>query len=614
MLSAKYRKTKKQSITFGVIATLILFMGIHHQTAYAQDRITVVPDNFPLEVGSLNLAIEENGGDVIYVLQNGATYWTDQTLDYDHDLHFEAEEFPSDNPPIIRVAVDELGEGRDLSGYLGDVTAKGIFFYGKSDLGTKGHSQRNYGEGAYLHYQYCYFMDGNNYFFRNEAANTSFRIEDSRFGNFGRHTSVTNQRLFSTRGNEVDSIIVVNNTLYQVGNRIYDERGGFVDYFHFEHNTVVNHGTSGTRTQGPFDMGVFNTLIVKNNLFRNINVVGAWESAEVAGEDGHYYEGPRYYEDKSWFEIDAFPEGMDASDSERTIIITHNNFGGFPDEEYIQLWSEFSDPNRTPEGRGDAPWGTDPDWLANNPDVSDEDPEWANRDTIPLIRVKAPVANVVLQEWIDSGEPWVTFENNLDYRVELEDMPDDMVEYAEVVWYGGTKPHHYDRWDAISDDEDNRFFNPTAGTPNNPDENTAAWFRYMPIIDQNTPSFTHAENGYPLGNLNYYPELRERWEAGEVITSIEQVDERPADFRLVGNYPNPFNPTTNIVFELADASDVTLQVYNVLGQRVATMELGAMSTGQHEATFDGSSLTSGVYMVRMQAGSHVRTMQMTLVK
>lgn len=90
--------------------------------------------------------------------------------------------------------------------------------------------------------------------------------------------------------------------------------------------------------------------------------------------------------------------------------------------------------------------------------------------------------------------------------------------------------------------------------------------------------------------------------------------ETPSEFALKQNYPNPFNPTTNVVYELSEAVDVRLEVFNVLGQRVAMLHDGMQAAGTHTAQFDGSALSSGIYLVRMQAAGQVFTNKMMLVK
>jgi hypothetical protein len=98
-------------------------------------------------------------------------------------------------------------------------------------------------------------------------------------------------------------------------------------------------------------------------------------------------------------------------------------------------------------------------------------------------------------------------------------------------------------------------------------------------------------------------------------TSIdEQLRETAREFRLLQNYPNPFNPSTNITYTVPVSSDVRLDVFNVLGQRVATLVNGRVNAGTHTVQFDARSLASGMYLYRIQAGDFVSTRQMMLVK
>jgi len=98
-------------------------------------------------------------------------------------------------------------------------------------------------------------------------------------------------------------------------------------------------------------------------------------------------------------------------------------------------------------------------------------------------------------------------------------------------------------------------------------------------------------------------------------TSIEpEVKELPNSISLSQNYPNPFNPTTTIKFELQVGSDVTLEVFDVSGRKVATLVETRLNAGQHFAVFDASTLSSGVYFYRLRAGNMMMTKSMTLIK
>ncbi len=97
-------------------------------------------------------------------------------------------------------------------------------------------------------------------------------------------------------------------------------------------------------------------------------------------------------------------------------------------------------------------------------------------------------------------------------------------------------------------------------------------------------------------------------------TAIAPTQTAPAEFSLAQNYPNPFNPSTVISYGLPRQSQVTLEVYNVIGQRVAALVNETQAAGYHEVRFSGTNLPSGVYFYRLTAGSYVKTMKMALTK
>ncbi len=88
----------------------------------------------------------------------------------------------------------------------------------------------------------------------------------------------------------------------------------------------------------------------------------------------------------------------------------------------------------------------------------------------------------------------------------------------------------------------------------------------------------------------------------------------PPSFSLQQNYPNPFNPTTRFEYTLPTAEHVTLRVYNVLGQEVATLVDDELDPGYKSISFDASSLPSGIYFYRLQAGNFTAVKKMILAK
>jgi hypothetical protein len=88
----------------------------------------------------------------------------------------------------------------------------------------------------------------------------------------------------------------------------------------------------------------------------------------------------------------------------------------------------------------------------------------------------------------------------------------------------------------------------------------------------------------------------------------------PVDFALSQNVPNPFNPTTEISYTLANAGQVSLKVYNLAGERVATLVDGPKGAGHHSVSFDGSQLSSGVYFYTLDAAGRTESRKMLLTK
>lgn len=99
-----------------------------------------------------------------------------------------------------------------------------------------------------------------------------------------------------------------------------------------------------------------------------------------------------------------------------------------------------------------------------------------------------------------------------------------------------------------------------------------------------------------------------------IITHRSNEQEIAQKIKLHHNYPNPFNPSTQITFELPETAKVALTVYNVTGQRVAELVDEIRIAGSHQVVFDGSGLSSGVYFYRLKANGVLITQKMTLLK
>jgi hypothetical protein len=106
---------------------------------------------------------------------------------------------------------------------------------------------------------------------------------------------------------------------------------------------------------------------------------------------------------------------------------------------------------------------------------------------------------------------------------------------------------------------------------------------------------------------------------GDVYTGIESNTAIPTTFNLLQNYPNPFNANTEIAFSLTQKSNVSLDIYNIAGQKVRTLVSGDFNAGSHKLlwngrTDNGSQTSSGVYFYKLKAGDSVQTKKMVMLK
>jgi probable HAF family extracellular repeat protein len=120
------------------------------------------------------------------------------------------------------------------------------------------------------------------------------------------------------------------------------------------------------------------------------------------------------------------------------------------------------------------------------------------------------------------------------------------------------------------------------------------------IVGQGTNASTGNNEGYLI--------------AVNGISAVKEIQLTPRNFIVSQNYPNPFNPSTIIQYQVSSISQVTLNVYDVLGKEVATLVNEEKPVGDYEVHFNASQLASGIYFYKLQAGSFVETKKMILIR
>ena len=130
-------------------------------------------------------------------------------------------------------------------------------------------------------------------------------------------------------------------------------------------------------------------------------------------------------------------------------------------------------------------------------------------------------------------------------------------------------------------------------------------------------AYTHSLDGFPVGNLNAFPDKKAEWDL--LSTDSDKSNIAPSKFSLSQNYPNPFNPSTEIAYSLEQASNITLTIFNVIGQQIRVLENSSKLAGTHTAKWDGkdefgSSVPTGLYFYTLSDGTSSFTKKMALMK
>lgn len=180
----------------------------------------------------------------------------------------------------------------------------------------------------------------------------------------------------------------------------------------------------------------------------------------------------------------------------------------------------------------------------------------------------------------------------------------------------------------ITDDNGEEYYIRLKRWADNTEYNT-----YAIVMDDLLPSGSKNNFYYPVSIKNIGIKLAQTGKKGEVYsgsiyldnlrvsypnkTVVSTEDEGknlPSDITLEPNFPNPFNPSTKITFQLPNAGNTALEVYDVAGRKVSTLVNQRLNAGSHTYTFDASGLASGVYLYRLEAAGSVLSRKMVLIK
>jgi hypothetical protein len=346
-----------------------------------------------------------------------------------------------------------------------------------------------------------------------------------------------------------------------VGNgRVIDVRNGSTDTVIFENCTMINfydrvfrHYNSTTNTTTDY---IWNIVLDHNTI---VNVGGEFGFLMLGDIKNHAQVTNNLFYDPMAF-------GEDTTDHSRQAEVAY--FGEkYPNSDYkLPLIEDEPNANIQPTFT-----------ISNNVIYYDTAlVNYFNRNNI----FPAPPLTERLQDTLGAKLP-VTIKN-----LTLKNIPSlfmNILNWYRIVGYAGSTS------DSLDMDRHTRQY----------------WLDSLDCSYTSTDPSLIGSDGLPVGSLMW----------NSKITGVKKANNNlPSNFSLSQNYPNPFNPTTMIQYSIPKSSIVTLKVYNMLGQEIATLVNKQQTAGNYNVNFDASRLASGIYMYKIQAGSFTSTKKMMLIK
>ena len=555
-----YSITKeKHSISKSIaVSVFLIALGLMTSpTAFAQNEV-MVEQGF----GTLNDAIEgdtladgsRRDPDAVYVLERGGRYVVNGRVTHQGGYHLRVVAAEGEGPPpVIQQGVRDDGSSDDHSfEMLGDFTLQGLWLLNHDDGG----SRKSRGilvntEGVTGVLDGIVYEVGTWLGIRINVDGVDLTVKNSIIRNLINTGDPGNGKFVDPRSNDPERLYFENNTFYNMTSEIVRESGGFYENFFFNHNTVYNVAALSRNDARVHKSRIMNGTFT-NNLFINMAALGDittdWDFFGGAVVDPP--------DVGALFPFDSLnAEDLGFMESDRDIRITNNNW--YWDQELLDFY--------------------------------------AANDTVQALSILSPLAE--MQE----AEGLITMTNNISSDPGLTNPPSvqNAIDYA-TQWYDNFCAT--DPIPAVCDfSTNNGEWDPFVSVPGSP------WplpedFSY----DTASEAYTAGTGGFPLGDLNWFPDQKTAWEAAGggtgIVVSNEEFGDLPETFTLHGNFPNPFNPTTNIVMDLVAPAEVTVEVFDLLGRNVMTMARQQMQPGSNQTiNLDASHLASGIYIYQVHA-------------
>jgi len=296
---------KKILLSFVVVTVMAV-------TGFGQDVVIVEPDA-GLNIGALNDAIDKDTSSVIYELRRDGTYYIDGKISTDWPLHIRAEEGSGEKPKLIP-AIDNEGESDRLFGLGGNTTLEGLYLTGLDELGNLNKNViRVEVDDVRLVVSDCMIDYDRQAPIRLNAEGVSVFVNSCIIRNLIELNEPGDSKLVDTRGNQQDSVVFDNNTIFHTGDQFIRTDDGFLKYLRIDHNTILLMG-DGVK------MNYTQEVEITNNIFYNIN----WQGSDTTGGSS----------EESFLRLDSIGSDFEGfTDADRKFTITNNNI--YLEQKYV---------------------------------------------------------------------------------------------------------------------------------------------------------------------------------------------------------------------------------------------------------------------------------------
>ena len=520
----------------------------------------------------------------IYETIPGQTYISDVTLELDATvpmLHITAPEPPPGVSPPLHVRARKQDNTFDKTFFqtYGSTLFENQYFVhvNINDIYEERELMRCMAVGSHHEFRNCVFELTNWTQTLPQATRQSFKYLDCKFLNVGHEATLEKGCVLETRSLPPDTVWMENCTFLNGGIFVLglDQTGPMHSYYN--HNTIVNC------SQPPFCYSTAGEMIVTNNLIVNAGFVADYPTFYTLFDDD-----------------DELAKGIINMDTMKSTWI--NNW-------YLDSASTSFYPFMAGDSTVDE---------ANRKVLFDKNSIWWDP------RFEDMVENQLPEVPADSGGyDWMSQMILMNDRTQA--MFDDDVSYPyfnEGVNLN-IEPDFVNNKDMVDLWVSYVVSNSTPGLPNGGDPMPAwrtnltsliyliDWPGLADLSYTDTELLTAGLKGYPLGDLNWFPSKKDSWKAtgesdklwaalksGEIPTGIQRNEFQHSQLSV---YPNPLTNSMNVQFELAGGSNVKLNIYNLMGEKIMSSDLGYRMIGKHDVTLDKGNLNSGMYILQLDA-------------